>query len=131
MCDVRQSLYCATGRDTWHATIDICGLLCESKRLESSYFSMSNESGMRTLTLALTAVTVLGVTAFTASGMLVASTDPIGKQQIHSGGLGAAPQGGLLHRGHDRLAKSDMSGTGGGGMMGNMRGDMMGKMGGR
>ena len=86
---------------------------------------------MRTLILALTAVT-----AFTAGGVLVGSTepgaptDPIQKHQIRSGGLGGIAQGGFLRGGaYDRLARGDMSGTGGGGMRGDMMGDMMGGMG--
>ncbi len=92
---------------------------------------MWEESAMRALILALTVVT-----AFTAGGVLVGSTepgappDPIQKRQIRSGGLAGIGQGGFLRGGaYDSFAKSDMSGTGGGGMMGGKSGDMMGSMG--
>ena len=95
---------------------------------------------MRTLILALSAMTFLALTAvtgFTAGGALVGSTepgaptDPTQKHRISSGGLGAIGQGGFLRGGSYRLVKSDMSGTGGGGGMGKggMMGDMMGGMG--
>jgi hypothetical protein len=85
---------------------------------------------MRTI-LALTAVTALAVTviAFMAGGALVGSTETAASTQTRSGGLGANPQGSGFLRGHDRLAKSDMTGSGGGGKMGGMMGDMMGSMG--
>jgi hypothetical protein len=84
---------------------------------------------MRTLILALTAVT-----AVTAAGVLVASTeapaDPTQKRQIHSGGLNGSGQGGFFRGGaYNAFAKSDMMGDGGGGMMGTMGGNMMGSMG--
>lgn len=90
---------------------------------------------MHTRILALTAVTILALTAFTAGGMVIvggteagASTDQ--KQQVRSGGLGVIGQSGFLRSGaYDRLARGDMTGTGGGDMMGGMRGDMMGSMG--
>jgi len=95
---------------------------------------------MRTLMLALAAMTVLALTAmtgFTAGGVPVGSTesgapnDPIQKSHMSSGGVGAIGQGGFLRGGAYRLAKGDMSGTGGGGGMGKggMMGDMMGGMG--
>ena len=95
---------------------------------------------MRTLVLALAAVTILALTAvtgLTAGGGLVGSTeprapaDPVQKHRISSGGLGAIGQGGFLRGGDYRLARGDMSGTGGGGGMGKggMMGDMMGGMG--
>src|SRR5262245_51543401 len=95
---------------------------------------------MRTLILALAAVTILALTAvtgFTAGGVPVGSTepgaptDPIQKHQVSSGGLGALSKGGFLRGGGYRLARGDMSGTGGGGGMGKggMMGDMMGGMG--
>ena len=95
---------------------------------------------MRTLVLALAAVTILALTAvtgFTAGRGLVGSTepgapaDPVQKHRISSGGLGAIGQGGFLRGGDYRLARGDMSGTGGGGGMGKggMMGDMMGGMG--
>jgi hypothetical protein len=87
---------------------------------------------MRTLILALTAVT-----AFTAGGILVGSTepgaptDPIQKRQIRSGGLAGIGQGGFLRGGaYDSFARGDMMGDGGGAKMGSMGGDMMGNMGG-
>jgi hypothetical protein len=86
---------------------------------------------MRTLILVLTAVT-----AFTAGGVLVGSTepeaptDPIQKRQIRSGGLAGIGQGGFLRDGaDDSFARGDMMGDGGGGMMGDKTGDMMGSMG--
>jgi hypothetical protein len=86
---------------------------------------------MRTLILALTAVT-----AFTAGGVLVGSTepeaptDPIQKRQIRSGGLAGIGQEGFLRGGaDDSFARGDMMGDGGGGMMGDKTGDMMGSMG--
>ena len=86
---------------------------------------------MRRLILALTAMA-----AFTAVGVLVASTEPgaptgpTQKRQIHSGGLAVGNQGGFLRGGaYDAFAKGDMMGDGGGGMMGDMSGDMMGSMG--
>jgi len=88
---------------------------------------------MRTLILALTAVTILALTAFTAGAVLVGSTETGAPtdHQVRSGGLGVIGQSGFLRNGaYDRLARSDMSGTGGGDMMGGMRGDMMGNMGG-
>jgi hypothetical protein len=89
---------------------------------------------MRKLILALTALTAMA--AFTAVGVLVASTepgapaDPTQKRQIHSGGLAGGSQGGFLRGGaYDAFAKGDMMGDGGGAKMGNMGGDMMGNMG--
>src|SRR5262245_42689164 len=94
---------------------------------------------MRTLMLALAALTVLALTAMTGfTGVPVGSTesgwspnDPIQNHHMSSGGVGAIGQGGLLRGGAYRLAKGDMSGTGGGGGMGKggMMGDMMGGMG--
>jgi len=96
---------------------------------------------MRTVVLALAAMTILALTAvtgFTAGGVLLGSTDPGGaptdpirKHQIRSGGLGAIGQGGFLRDGDYTLVKGDMSGRGGGlGMgKGGMKGDMMGGMG--
>jgi hypothetical protein len=89
---------------------------------------------MRTLLLALAAVTILALTAvtgFTASGALVGGTDNIQKRHISSGGLGSIGQGGFLRGGGYTLIKGDMGGTGGGGGMGKggMKGDMMGGMG--
>jgi hypothetical protein len=84
---------------------------------------------MRTI-LALTAVTALAVTAiaFTASG--VGSTETAASTQTRSGGVGANPNGSGFLRGGDRLAKGDMSGTGGGagGHKGAMKGGMKGGM---
>ena len=82
---------------------------------------------MRKLILAVTILALTAVTAFTAGGALVGSTDP--GRQTPSGGVAGNPQGGFLHGGHDVIARSDMSGMGGGGMMGGMMGDMMGSMG--
>jgi len=82
---------------------------------------------MRKLILAATILTLTAVTAFTAGGALVGSTDP--GRQTRSGGVAGNPQGGLLHGGYDVIARSDMSGMGGGGKMGGMMGDMMGSMG--
>ncbi len=91
---------------------------------------------MRHLILALTILAATAVTAFTAGGVLVGSTepgappDPIQKRQIRSGGLAGIGQGGFLRgEAYASLAKSDMSGNGGGGMMGSKTGDMMGSMG--
>src|SRR5262245_9681911 len=94
---------------------------------------------MRTLVLALAAVTILALTAvtgLTAGGGLVGSTEPgapaeVQKHRIRSGGLGAIGQGGFLRGGGYSIARGDMSGTGGGGGMGKggMMGDMMGGMG--
>jgi hypothetical protein len=102
--------------------------------LSTEKFSMGEESSMRTLTLALTAgLALTAVTAFTARGMLVGSTEPGAPTDSilkhRSGGLGGNPQEGGFLRGGERFAKGDMTGTGGGGMMGNHRGDMMGNMG--
>jgi hypothetical protein len=86
---------------------------------------------MRTPILILTAATVLGltVTVFAAGGTST-PTDPVQKPQVRSGGLGANPhEGGFLRGGYERLAKGDMTGSGGGGKMGGMMGDMMGSMG--
>jgi hypothetical protein len=83
---------------------------------------------MRMLVLAVTAVTTLAltaVTAFTAG----APTDPIQKPRVSSGGVAGNPQGGFLRGSYDKLAKGDMTGSGGGAMMGGMMGDMMGSMG--
>ena len=82
---------------------------------------------MRKLILAVTIVALTAVTAFTAGGALVGSTDT--GPQTRSGGVAGNPQGGFLHRGYDVIAKGDMSGTGGGGKMGGKMGDMMGGMG--
>jgi hypothetical protein len=112
-------------------------LFLPTSQLELPLFE---EASMRTLALALAAVTILALTAvtgLTAGGVLVGSTepgppaDPVQKHRISSGGLGAIGQGGFLRGGDYRLAKSDMSGTGGGGGMGKggMMGDMMGGMG--
>jgi hypothetical protein len=85
---------------------------------------------MRTLILALTAATILAVTG----GVLVGSagtTDPTQRYQTRSGGLGGPPQGGFLRgEAYDRLARGDMSGTGGGagGMKGAMGGGKKGGM---
>jgi len=98
------------------------------------------ESSMRTLTVGLAAVTIVALTAvtgFTAGGAPVASTEvgattePVQKHRVSSGGLGAMGQGGFLRGGAYRLAKGDGKGTGGGGGMGKggMMGDMMGGMG--
>jgi hypothetical protein len=85
---------------------------------------------MRKLILAVTVLGLTAATAFTAGGALVgAPTDPAQKPQARSGGLGGPPQGGLL-RGetYDRLAKGDMTGTGGGhgGHKGAMKGGKKG-----
>jgi hypothetical protein len=90
------------------------------------------ESSMRTPILILTAATVLGltVTVFAAGGTST-PTDPMQKPQVRSGGLGANPhEGGFLRGSHDRLARGDMSGTGGGagGHKGAMKGGMKGGM---
>ena len=87
---------------------------------------------MRTI-LALTAVTALAVTTvtvFSARGALIGSTDTAASHQVPSGGVGANPQGSGFLRGYDRLAKGDMSGTGGGagGHKGAMKGGMKGGM---
>ena len=85
---------------------------------------------MRKLILAVTILALTAVTAFTAGGALVGSTDPgTDAIQKRSGGVAGNPQGGLLRGGYDIIARGDMSGTGGGGKMGGMRGDMMGGMG--
>jgi hypothetical protein len=88
---------------------------------------------MRTLVVALAAATILafaGVTALTAGGGSEAgATDSTQKRQIQSGGVAGAPQGGLLRRAGDVIAKGDMTGSGGGGKMGGKMGDMMGSMG--
>src|SRR2546421_183685 len=76
---------------------------------------------------AVTIMALTAVTAFTAGGALVGSTDT--GPQTRSGGVAGNPQGGFLHRGYDVIAKGDMSGTGGGGKMGGKMGDMMGSMG--
>ncbi len=89
---------------------------------------------MRKVILALTAVTILALTAV-AGGALVGSTDPgvstdpTRKPQIHSGGVAGPAQGGFLHGAYDRLARGDMTGSGGGGKRAGMMGDMMGSMG--
>ena len=86
---------------------------------------------MRTPILTVAAVAVLGLTAsvFTAGGT-PAPSDPIQKPQVHSGGVGANPQGSGFLRSYERLAKGDMSGTGGGagGHRGAMKGGMKGGM---
>jgi hypothetical protein len=88
------------------------------------------EMRMRTLILALTAATILAVTAFTAGAVLVGSPDPTQKYQVRSGGLGGPPHGGFLRgEAYDRLAKGDMMGDGGGAKMGGMMGEMKGTMG--
>jgi hypothetical protein len=93
---------------------------------------MCEEGAMRALILALTAVTILALTAFTAGAVLVGSTE-LGAptdQHVRSGGLGVIGQSGFLRSGaYDRLARGDMTGTGGGDKMGGMMGDMMGGMG--
>src|SRR5215467_9052442 len=86
------------------------------------------ESAMRKLTLALTAVSILALTAV-AGGTLIGSTDTTQNPQIHSGGVAGPAESGFLRRSYDRLARGDMSGTGGGGKGGGMMGDMMGSMG--
>jgi hypothetical protein len=88
---------------------------------------------MRTI-LALTAVTALAVTTvtvFSARGALIGSPEPTAStHQTPSGGVGANPQGNGFLRSYDRLAKGDMSGTGGGsgGHKGAMKGGMKGGM---
>lgn len=95
---------------------------------------------MRTLMLALAAVTILAMTAvtgLTAGGVLVGSTEPgartdsIQKHHISFGGVGAIGQRDFFRDGSYILIKGDMSGRGGGlGMgKGGMKGDMMGGMG--
>ena len=86
---------------------------------------------MRKLILAVTILGLTAATAFTAGGALVGtSTDPAQKPQVHSGGVGANPQGSGFLRSYERLAKGDMSGTGGGagGHKGAMKGGMKGGM---
>ena len=95
---------------------------------------MCEEGAMRTLILSLTAVTILALTAFTAGAVLVGSTEPGAptdqKHQVRSGGLGVIGPSGFLRGGaYDRLARGDMTGTGGGDMRGGAMGDMMGGMG--
>jgi len=97
-----------------------------TKRLGN--FPIRQESAMRKLTLALTAVSILALTAV-AGGALIGNTDPTQKPQIHSGGVAGPAESGFLRRPYDRLAKGDMGGTGGGGKGGGMMGDMMGSMG--
>jgi len=78
----------------------------------------------------VTIVALTGVTVFTAGGALVGS-DPTQKSQVRSGGVGANPaEGGFLRGSYDRLAKGDMTGSGGGagGMKGAMKGGMHGGM---
>jgi len=88
---------------------------------------------MRTI-LALTAVTALAVTTvtvFSARGAPVGSPETTAStHQTPSGGVGANPQGNGFLRSYDRLAKGDMSGTGGGagGHKGAMKGGMKGGM---
>ena len=89
---------------------------------------------MRKLILAVTVLALTAVTAYTAGGALIGTpTDPAQQAQTRSGGVGANPQGGLLRGDYERLAKGDMSGTGGGGgglkgaMKGGMKGGMHGK----
>src|SRR6266853_2331764 len=95
---------------------------------------MCEEGAMRALILALTAVTILALTAFTAGAVLVGSAE-LGaptdqKHQVRSGGLGVIGQSGFLRSGpYDRLARGDMTGTGGGDMRGGAMGDMMGGLG--
>ena len=87
---------------------------------------------MRKLILISAAIILVptALAAVTVGGGLVGSTDPaaVKKSQVHTGGVAGGGQAGFL-RGHDILAKSDMSGTGGGGMMGGHMGNMMGSMG--
>jgi hypothetical protein len=91
---------------------------------------------MRTI-LALTAVTALAVTTVTvysAGGAPVASPEATAStDQTPSGGVGANPHGSGFLRSYERLAKGDMSGTGGGagGHKGAMKGGMHGGMHGR
>ncbi len=82
---------------------------------------------MLKLILAVTIVALTAVTAFTAGGALVGSTDP--GRQTRSGGVAGNPQGGFLRGGYDVIARGDMSGSGGGGMRGGMMGGMSGSMG--
>ena len=85
---------------------------------------------MRKLILAVTILGLTAAMAFTAGGALVGtSIDPAQQPQTRSGGLGGNPQGGFLRGDYDRLARGDMTGSGGGGKMGGMMGDMMGSMG--
>src|SRR6266568_669026 len=85
------------------------------------------ERAMLKLILAVTIVALTAVTAFTAGGALVGSTDP--GRQTRSGGVAGNPQGGFLRGGYDVIARGDMSGSGGGGMRGGMMGGMSGSMG--
>ena len=82
---------------------------------------------MRSITFALTALTAVSILALTAvaGGGLVGSTDTT----VHSGGVAGPGESGFLRRSYDRLAKGDMTGTGGGGKGAGMMGDMMGSMG--
>ena len=89
---------------------------------------------MRKLILAATVLGLTAVTAFTAGGALIGTpSDPAQQPQTRSGGVGANPQGGFLRGDYQRLAKGDMSGTGGGGgghkgaMKGGMKGGQHGK----
>jgi hypothetical protein len=86
---------------------------------------------MRSITFALTALTAVSILALTAvaGGGLVGSTDTTQNPQIHSGGVAGPAESGFLRRSFDRLAKGDMTGTGGGGKGAGMMGDMMGSMG--
>src|SRR6266581_9526611 len=60
------------------------------------------ERAMLKLILAVTIVALTAVTAFTAGGALVGSTDPGAPAQTRSGGLAGSGQGGFLHGGgHD------------------------------
>jgi hypothetical protein len=113
-----------------------CPFLANVGNLDDNWelpYVSHTESAMRKLILAITALILVptALAALTAGGGLVGSTDPgaTQKSQTHSGGVAGGGQGGFL-RGHDILAKGDMSGTGGGMMGGGMMGDMMGGMGG-
>jgi hypothetical protein len=84
---------------------------------------------MRKLILAVTVLALTAVTAFTAGGALIGTpTNPAQQPQTRSGGVGANPQGGFLRGEYDRLAKGDMTGTGGGhgGHKGAMKGGKKG-----
>src|SRR5260370_4821271 len=95
---------------------------------------MCEEGAMRTLILALTAVTILALTAFTAGAVLVGSTEPGAsthqKHRVRSGGLGVIGQSGFFRSGaFYRLAKGDMTGTRGCHLIGGSIGRMMGRIG--
>src|SRR6266853_705881 len=77
---------------------------------------MCEEGAMRALILALTAVTILALTAFTAGAVLVGSAE-LGaptdqKHQIRSGGLGVIGQSGFVRSGPFSTAgRSDRAST--------------------